>query len=152
MFQWVQNGLRHITITGGEFLDASLAAAGNELALVTTDPFTYDYNAVTGDYTYSADAGLSPQAMSLLTLLGPFNDDSVPDHYYKLVGVIWENQEADPKTITGISFQKTAGPVLYGVVIFDDPVVLPPGGTITVDIPIGVATGNPDASIEVLLP
>jgi hypothetical protein len=150
-FQWVRGGMTGWVPATGAALAASLAT-GHQIALITTDPLTYNYELTNGDITVSAASGLTPQDTGLLTVLGPFVDDIIPSMFLKIVGAVFTNTSGGDVTVTGIALRLTAGTVLLGVLVFDDAVTILDGGTLTLDIPIGASNGQPDASLELLDP
>lgn len=151
-FQWVKNGMVAITKTGNILLESLLASANYSISLVTSDPFTFNFEAVNADYTYSLATGLTNQACDTLTLTGPFVDDATQNVYWKFVGVTFVNSSGGPVTITGAALRFTAGPELEGVLIFDDSEVIVDGGTLTMDILIGIGQPNEDSTLENLVP
>jgi hypothetical protein len=149
-FKYVEKG--HLALANLTKLDAYITSAANDVALITTDPLTFDYDAVAGDLVYSAATGLTPQACDTLTNLGPFEDSVGQNVYYKYLGITFTNTSGGDVTVTGLAWRVTTGPVLIGVLVFDDAETILSGGTLTLDVLIGIGQPVQVSTLENLDP
>jgi len=132
-------------------LNTILASPTYQLSLVTTDPFTFDWDAVKADLDYAAGTGLDPQTLDTLILTGPWVDETAQEAYEKFVAVTFSNGTADPITVTGIAIVQESGTAMIGAAPFDDPITLDVGDSLVMGIPIGVASSHQVLDIEDLI-
>jgi len=148
-FKLSKTGLLYVAATGD--LSDMLEVAAHKLALVTSDPFTLDWDAVKTDYTYAAGTGLDPVGLATLTKTGPWVDETAEEVYYKYVAAAFTNNTADPVTVTGVAIIDPDSSDYFGGAPFDDPIVLAVGDSVVMGIPIGVRSGVQVMDVEDLV-
>jgi len=145
-FRMVKEGMEQIAQT--QRLFAELAVALNTVGPVTDDPLTFNWLWTFGDLTPATFTGSTPIALDTLTTLGPFQDPAQEEIFYKFAGVLWTNTGATTETITGFQVTAAGNTLLLGVLILDDPIVVPPAEVITLDLLIGIGQSHQDSAVE----
>jgi len=148
-FKWFEMGMNLIVVT--ELLADGMSDSAWKMVPVTNDPLTFDWNAVDGDMTRATFTGGGPQAISALNV-GPFQDATNQEIFYKVVGLTYTNTGAGPESITGLYLFVDGTPdTPLGVLIFDDAIVVNVGVSVIVNVPIGIGQGTQESEVEVVL-
>lgn len=148
-FKWTKTGLKYMINSG----DAQTFLGGLKVGLSNVAGVDA-WDAAIGDITPATFTGSTPKALTSGDApIGPFADDGLQQWYMKSLALSWSNTGATDETIYSAYLFEDASPdVLNGILVFDDPVLVAAGATISLNILYGIGQSLLDASIEVDLP
>jgi len=146
-FIWVKEGIDVVDAT--TTLTAALAITDTRAALVTDDPLTFDWDWTSTDLTFQTGTGLDEKDVHA-AWTGPWHDPVNQCVYHKNPAITFTNGTVAPVTVTGLAYYNSDSGILYGVMVFDDAIVLNVGDAVEIDLFAGIGTCNPAGIVTVM--